>query len=132
MKEKLSVLIERAQNEIDNQFFEELDATLSEIWELGDYTCIHKIILLLDDEYEFDEVMFTLVHFVESYDLNLYVEQLLISLSDLYSKAEEWAETLLARVNNSSEAKLVLELELNKLNKNKRQELEEIINKMDL
>ncbi|MCE3198363.1 hypothetical protein K3T49_01830 [Paenibacillus sonchi] len=59
---------------------------------------IHQIFYVFDDDTEQEEVMFGLVHFVESYQMEMYLTQLLESLPDMLEHARNWAIVLNRRI----------------------------------
>ncbi|WP_039834923.1 Imm30 family immunity protein [Paenibacillus sonchi] len=59
---------------------------------------IHQIFYVFDDDTEQEEVMFGLVHFVESYQMEMYLTQLLESLPDMLENARNWAIVLNRRI----------------------------------
>ncbi|MEK3688436.1 Imm30 family immunity protein [Paenibacillus sp. FSL R10-2736] len=61
---------------------------------------IHQIFKVFDDDTEQEEVMFSLVHFVESVQMEMYLTQLLESLPDMMEHARNWAIVLNTRILN--------------------------------
>lgn len=59
---------------------------------------IHQIFKVFDDDTEQEEVMFSLVHFVESVQMEMYLTQLLESLPDMLEHARNWAIVLNTRI----------------------------------
>ncbi|MNI45048.1 hypothetical protein D3C73_994530 [compost metagenome] len=59
---------------------------------------IQQIFKVFDDDTEQEEVMFGLVHFVESYQMEMYLTQLLESLPDMLENARNWAIVLNRRI----------------------------------
>ncbi|SDL29126.1 Immunity protein 30 [Paenibacillus jilunlii] len=59
---------------------------------------IHQIFNVFDDDTEQEDVMFGLVHFVESYQMEMYLTQLLESLPDMLENARNWAIVLNQRI----------------------------------
>ena len=61
---------------------------------------IHQIFKVFDDDTEQEEIMFSLVHFVESLQMEMYLTQLLGSLPDMMEHARNWAIVLNTRILN--------------------------------
>lgn len=61
---------------------------------------IHQIFKVFDDDTEQEEVMFSLVHFVESLQMEMYLTQLLHSLPEMLEHARNWAIVLNERILN--------------------------------
>ncbi|MEK3796486.1 Imm30 family immunity protein [Paenibacillus sp. FSL R7-0204] len=59
---------------------------------------IHQIFRVFDDDTEQEEVMFSLVHFVESVQIEMYLTQLLESLPEMLEHARNWAIVLNQRI----------------------------------
>ncbi|MBY0013850.1 Imm30 family immunity protein [Paenibacillus typhae] len=63
---------------------------------------IQQIFKVFDDETEHEELMFGLVHFVESCHMEMYLTQLLESLPDMLEPARGWAIVLNKRILDDS------------------------------
>lgn len=61
---------------------------------------IHQIFKVFDDDTEQEEIMFSLVHFVESIQMEMYLTQLLESLPEMLEHARNWAIILNKRILN--------------------------------
>ncbi|CAH1213177.1 hypothetical protein PAECIP111892_03809 [Paenibacillus auburnensis] len=59
---------------------------------------IQQIFKVFDDETEHEEMMFSLVHFVESCHMEMYLTQLLESLPEMLEPARGWAIVLNERI----------------------------------
>ncbi|KUP22483.1 Imm30 family immunity protein [Paenibacillus sp. DMB5] len=67
-----------------------------------DDAVIQQIFKVFDDETEHEEMMFSLVHYVESCHMEMYLTQLLESLPDMLEPARGWAIVLNERILNDS------------------------------
>lgn len=103
----------RNQQEILN-----FESTISSILNMEDLNHIQNLCMGFDDETEHDEVMFGLIHAIESYDKIFDSEQLLKKLSEsltyMLPHAKEWAKILHIRILNHEPscklyAKVILE-----------------------
>jgi uncharacterized protein YjgD (DUF1641 family) len=63
-----------------------------------------SLLSAFDDATEHEDVMWSLVHLVEDYDLKTYVTVLIEVISQLRQYAEEWLQRLFIRVLNSDQA----------------------------
>lgn len=61
---------------------------------------IQQIFKVFDDDTEQEEIMFGLVHFLESYQMEMYLTQLLESLPEMLENARSWAIVLNQRILN--------------------------------
>ncbi|MFC3749395.1 Imm30 family immunity protein [Paenibacillus sp. GCM10012306] len=77
---------------------ERFDRTLEGLAGDTEDRIIHEIFRVFDDETEQEEVMFSLVHFVESYQTEMYLTQLLESLPAMLEPARDWAIVLNKRI----------------------------------
>jgi len=57
------------------------------------------------DDCDQSEVMWGLLHFVESFDDETYISALLLSIEELSAKAKDWLEIILSRVLNNDDSK---------------------------
>ena len=78
------------------------DEKLLEIFKLGTPQIIEELLLCLDDEFEYAELMFNIIHTVEAFDTAIYVERVLQNLEQLYTTAPEWASTIHFRILNAT------------------------------
>lgn len=87
----------RFDNEEDVIYFDEI---LHAISESADPKYIPLLMSVLDDYTEFDEVMFGIVHCLESYPKETYVPMLVMRNPEMLKKAPLWQERLVNRVFN--------------------------------
>jgi hypothetical protein len=66
-------------------------------------SAIPHILEFFDDDYPFPEVLFPLLHAVESIENEAYASGMCESLPILFERAPEWATTFLIRVLNCAE-----------------------------
>jgi hypothetical protein len=77
--------------------FEQTLETLAQNPDLADLPSLH---LILDDACEQSEVMFSLVHFLESFDVQEQVQAFIQVMPDLMKRAPEWTAILHSRIMN--------------------------------
>jgi hypothetical protein len=65
--------------------------------------------LILDDDCEQPEVMFSLVHFLESFDVQEQVQAFIQVMPDLVKRAAEWTAILHSRMMNDDVVRSVFE-----------------------
>ena len=65
--------------------------------------------LVLDDACEQPEVMFSLVHFLESFEVQEQVQAFIQVMPDLSKRATEWTEILHSRIMNDDVARSIFE-----------------------
>lgn len=96
------------QNEKQVQEFEQ---SIERMKSMNSDDCMKNLCLGFDDETENDEVMFGLVHSIESFDqelgLELSLTKLAESLHSMLPHAKEWAKTFQKRILNHAEARIV-------------------------
>ncbi|AAY92754.1 hypothetical protein D3X12_22640 [Pseudomonas protegens] len=98
--------LENAFNDPGENLVRRIDACIAEVAQLADPASIGPLLSLLDDEAEYDEVMFSLIHAAEHFDDAVYVPALLAALPGLQEHSPRWAQTLFMRVLNSEPARL--------------------------
>ena len=132
MRLELRILIGKVEECIEIKDFEKLNDVLIKIWELNDSSCIPAIALLIEDDYEFDEVMYSLVHFIEEFDLETYIKHILSITPKLFEKSPDWSRTLIVRIRNNQKGLKFYESYIGSISREQKKLLHKIINKMDL
>ncbi len=101
MKERLLYLLRENRLMRNDIEFEIFDATLDSISELVDESDVLSLVSVLDDGTEEHEVMFRLVHLIES---NVSSEKsfslLLEGINSIWDYAPEWSRILMYRILN--------------------------------
>lgn len=82
---------------------EEFDNALEILSNYDDKDLIEDLLLVFDDSTDEDEVMFGLIHFIEKYEMNLYLNGLIRTLPQMLSNAKDWAIILNKRILNSEQ-----------------------------
>lgn len=105
---KLSILIASNDENVDVNEFENI---LAEIAQIIKPQHIPKLLLLLDDNYQYDELLFSIVHLVEieDFDDKTYCKYVLEVFPDFLDKSPNWASTILIRILNSEKTLKVFE-----------------------
>jgi Immunity protein 30 len=84
------------------------DEGVSAVVERAGSSAIPKLLFLLNDESSHHEVMFSIVHGVESFDEDLYISELVACTSLLLTKTPYWLSVLYMRILNSDESRAAL------------------------
>lgn len=82
----------------------DFEAALSEVNELSDRESIVPLMLLMDDATEYDEAMYSIVHSVETYPIDEYLNSFVLALPRLCRDTPRWASIILMRILNSQPA----------------------------
>jgi hypothetical protein len=85
------------------------EQTLEKLAQNPDPADLPSLHLILDDACEQPEVMFSLVHFLESFDVQEQVQAFIQVLPELVKRAEEWTAILHSRIMNDEIAKAEFE-----------------------
>lgn len=85
------------------------EQTLEKLAQTSDSSDLPSLHLVLDDACEQPEVMFSLVHFLESFEMQDQVQAFVQVLSDLVKRAAEWKAILHSRSMNDEIAKVKFE-----------------------
>jgi hypothetical protein len=99
--------------------FEQTLAELAQNPDPGDLPSLH---LILDDACEQPEVMFSLVHFLESFDVQSQLQAFIQVLPDLVKRAAEWTVILHSRIMNDAIALSVFEEKMQSIDAQKQKE----------
>jgi hypothetical protein len=105
---KLSQLIQELRTASESQDNLRFDAVLQKIAEIDDPRLIEELTAFFNDNYEYDEILFGIVHIIEKFDLDIYISHLLRVIPSLYKRCPRWSATLLMRILNSETARLKL------------------------
>ncbi|GED18151.1 Imm30 family immunity protein [Aneurinibacillus migulanus] len=80
---------------------EEFDHILEKLADYTEEKMIRDLCMVFDDETHQEEVMFGLIHFIESFEMDKYLTEMAKALPDMVYKAREWARILNIRILNS-------------------------------
>lgn len=89
---------------VTEESVESFEKLLDEVSENRCETLILPLMLSLDDECEFDELMFSVIHRLEKYPLEPYLRVLAKNVQNVHAKAPRWCAVLHTRIMNSSSA----------------------------
>lgn len=91
-----------------NDEIEKFEHAINSILDNEDYRNIKDLCLGLNDKTNNEEVMFGLVHSIESFfghiDITEYFKEFLIGCFAVFENAKEWIKIMLMRIINSQEA----------------------------
>lgn len=105
---RLEQVINGLSKEIQINHFnnvENIDTKLAEIMAFNDYSVIRPLARLLEDNAEYDEAIFSIIHCIESFEDNIYLNEIINELPYLVDKSPNWATVLLIRIINSNTAR---------------------------
>jgi hypothetical protein len=89
---------------VTEESVESSEKLLDEVSENRCETLILPLMLSLDDECEFDELMFGVIHCLEKFPLEPYLRVLAKNVQNVHAKAPRWCAVLHTRIMNSSSA----------------------------
>jgi hypothetical protein len=75
---------------------------------------IGELLVLFDDGYDLYELLFSIIHGIENFKDEVYINQLLNNLIELHKNAPEWTKLILTRIKNNEETIQVLKSEYKK------------------
>jgi hypothetical protein len=85
------------------------EQTLEQLAQNPDSADLSRLHLVLDDACAQPEVMFSLVHFLESFEVQAQVQAFVQVMPDLAGRATEWSEILRDRIMNDAIARVSFE-----------------------
>ncbi|MHA3081513.1 Imm30 family immunity protein [Acinetobacter sp. ANC 5502] len=91
-------------NYIDESNIDELANVLHKISTIKDQSFILPLLLLLNDDCDFDEIIFGIIHTLEKFPWNQYFTILLSNIDYIYEKSPKWCYILHTRIINSDTA----------------------------
>jgi TusA-related sulfurtransferase len=95
----------------------EFEKCLSDIALVKDLAMLGQLIDLFDDQCPYPEVMFSLVHAVESYPNEMYVKVILDKLPHGIEHFPDWFKILLYRILNEPDCSKYFQIYMNKVNR---------------
>lgn len=101
----------KLEDSIDVERFE---ATLNQIAELNDPQCIGFLIPFFNDDCDFDEVMFSIIHVIESFTHETFVREILKALPVFWKHSPFWATIIHLRILNTPSALAIYRDQLKK------------------
>lgn len=104
----LEQIINNLTKEIQINHFsnvENIDIKLMEVMAFNDYSVIRPLARLIEDNAQYDEAIFSIIHSIESFDDNIYISEIINEFPYLVNKSPYWATILLIRILNSNTAR---------------------------
>jgi hypothetical protein len=93
--------LRQIQLEQGDDFVARFENVLADIAAMNDRTCIVLLCAFFDDDAEFDELMFSIIHTIENFDDATYASELVKAAPRLCERAPRWASIVFMRVLNS-------------------------------
>jgi hypothetical protein len=103
------------------------EQTLTELAQNPNPADLPSLHLILDDACEQPEVMFSLVHFLESFDVPAQLSAFIQVLPDLVKQAAEWTAILHSRIMNDAIARSTFEDKMRSLDTQTQKEIYQYI-----
>jgi hypothetical protein len=112
----------------DDGYVQRFDETLSRIVALDDRKCIGLLLPFFDDDAEYDEMMFSIVHAIERFDDETYVREIMANLATFYARSPRWAVIVHMRILNSPATLTAYEARLKNLSDPQKQVVSDVLN----
>jgi hypothetical protein len=103
------------------------EQTLEKLAQNSDLVDLPRLHLILDDACEQPEVLFSLVHFLESFEVQKQVQAFIQVMPDLVKRAAEWMTILHSRIMNDEVARSVFEAEMRSMKDQKQDEIYQLL-----
>jgi hypothetical protein len=100
MNDLIAQLGDEIRDRRDN-YVQRSEDILGQIAGFHDPSSIGLLLPLLDDHAEYDELMFSIIHAIESFDDDIYVREILQQLPGFLAKSPRWATVIHMRILNS-------------------------------
>lgn len=100
----LADLIVQMQNELrthSNGYVQRFEDVLGQVAALNNPDCIGPLLPFFDDDAEYDEMMFSIIHTIEKFDDSTYVRAITNHLDSFLAKSPRWAVIVHMRILNS-------------------------------
>ncbi|MFW1857612.1 Imm30 family immunity protein [Acinetobacter defluvii] len=108
---ELEVQIQILSEIIKNNHFcdvKAIDKSLAKIMAFNQASVIRPLIRLIEDDAEYDEAVFSIIHSVESFKDNVYISECIKELPYLVIKSPQWALILFKRILNNDRTMICL------------------------
>lgn len=93
--------LRQIQLEQSGDFVARFESVLADVASMNDRACIGLLCALLDDEAEFDELMFSIIHTIESFEDAVYALEIVKAAPRLCDRSPRWASIVFMRILNS-------------------------------
>jgi hypothetical protein len=103
------------------------EQTLEKLAQNSDSVDLPSLHLILDDACEQPEVMFSLVHFLESFDVQEQVQAFIQVIPNLINRSAEWTVILHSRIMNDAIARSMFEEGVRSMNIQKQSEIHHLL-----
>lgn len=125
--EDLKEIVSNPQQE---SFVVRFESKLEEIYSTHNPAIISKLLGVMDDKFEFNELMFSIIHTIESFEDTLYIEEILKSIPDFVLKSPKWSSIIIMRIINSSSTREIFIDEIQSISSEKKEVLKLLFNSM--
>jgi hypothetical protein len=127
MNDLIAQLANEIQDRRDN-YVQRSEKLLGQIAGLHDPSSIGLLLPILDDHAEYDELMFSIIHAIESFDDNVYVREILRDLPEFLAKSPQWATILHMRILNSPQTLAAYGSAIKTLSDREKQAVHDVLN----
>ncbi|HEV8239890.1 MAG TPA: Imm30 family immunity protein [Thermoanaerobaculia bacterium] len=93
--------LERANDKGDAQYVQKFEDVLARIAAEADPDSIESLLAFFEEKPLYDEPMFSIVHTIEAFDDNTYVDRMVVGMPSLSARSPRWASILQMRIMNS-------------------------------
>jgi hypothetical protein len=100
MNDLIAQLGDEIRDRRDN-YVQRSEEVLGQIAGFHDPSSIGLLMPLLDDHAEYDELMFSIIHAIESFDDDIYVREILRHLPGFLAQSPRWTTIIHMRILNS-------------------------------
>lgn len=117
----------------DNQLMRSFDEVmafeqaLEELAQNPNFDNLSSLHLILNDDCQQPDVMFSLVHFIESFNVQEQIQAFIQVIPILIEQAPQWTEILYTRINNDKTARTVFETTLQSMSLEKRERIQQLL-----
>lgn len=91
-------------NKLDNNnkdYLSKFENILEKIADLNNQSCIQLLLLFFNDNCEYDKLMFSIIHAIEIFDDDEYVDEIMEGLPVIWANSKRWTIIIHMRMINS-------------------------------
>lgn len=100
MFEKEVKILEKSKSFSTEEMFDDFEQAIVEILAYKDSRCIPALLKYLDDDCDYPDRMYLIIHAVESFSVDDYIRELCNAVEDTYKSAPESTRHLMYRALN--------------------------------
>lgn len=109
------------------EYVRRIERSIAQLVVANDTESIILLLQFLDDESEFDELMFSIIHAVEKLQDEQFIDVIIAKIGSIFSTSPRWATVILMRILNSPSSMAVLSRKIENISEENWQSIRAVI-----